>query len=110
MSIPAPGSEPVVFRVTVASEELGLAPGDDVVFNPRTARQFTHCRAVDPEGLRRHFRAFGLTPMTSGPLPPGFTFAKRRPKKAKVPKVDPAVPSRPPIQRGRLTLVDRRDG
>ncbi len=108
MKTPATATEPVVFRVTLASADLGLEPGDDVVFDPSAPRLFTRLSPIDRDGLRRHSQAFGLQPLTPGPLPPGFTFAKRRPKREKGPKVE--EPSRPPIQRGPLTLVKGQGG
>jgi len=67
--------DPIVFRVVRAVPELGLEPGDDLVFNPKAPRLFTHCRPIDPGAALLQYELSSIVPMTPAPLPADLALA-----------------------------------
>lgn len=61
--------EPIVFRAVRDIPELGIAAGDDVVFNPRAPRLFTLCKRIDPGAVLLSYESGDLSPLGPAPLP-----------------------------------------
>lgn len=87
-----PRPAPAVFRAVVAVPALGIAEGDDVVFQEDAPRRFSHVRAVNGAGVARAFQAGQLIPI-HGPVPAELS-APAVPRVGRRTKGRPVGPSR----------------